>query len=156
MAGETRDAKPRQPALERGTTRAMRPAERSRPDTQRAHQARSPSQFENAGAIPAPWKNCKQVNASYPHGIGKLGAHDKASGTPPVTNFKRSTRLYLLAMSHDGDLLVAWPTLTVPEKRRLMHGLLEQVVVTWAEGRGRHANPIAERTEIILRGSTHP
>jgi site-specific DNA recombinase len=53
----------------------------------------------------------------------------------------------------DGDLLAAWATLTVPEKRRLMHGLLEQVVVTRAEGRGRHANPISERTEIILRGS---
>jgi site-specific DNA recombinase len=55
----------------------------------------------------------------------------------------------------NGDLLAAWSTLTVPEKRRLMHGLLEQVIVTRAEGRGRHANPISERTEIILRGGTH-
>lgn len=52
----------------------------------------------------------------------------------------------------DGDLLQAWPTLTPGEKRRLMHGLLERVVVTRADRRGRHARPIGERTEILLRG----
>jgi site-specific DNA recombinase len=54
----------------------------------------------------------------------------------------------------DGDLLRAWPTLTVQERRRLMNGLLEQVVVTQADGRGRHARPVGERTEIVLRGGT--
>jgi hypothetical protein len=29
------------------------------------------------------------VNAKYRHGVGKVGAHDKTSGTP-VTNFTRS------------------------------------------------------------------
>jgi DNA invertase Pin-like site-specific DNA recombinase len=53
----------------------------------------------------------------------------------------------------DGDLLVAWPTLTVQEKRRLMHGLLDRVVVKRAAGRGRHADPIAERIQIVLRGN---
>jgi hypothetical protein len=53
----------------------------------------------------------------------------------------------------DGDLLAAWPTLTNQEKRRLMHGLLDKVVLTRAVGRGSHANPVAERTEILLRGS---
>ena len=48
--------------------------------------------------IPAQWKNCTQVNKRYPHGVGKLGAHDKTSGVP-VTTFKRSTRLYRIAMS---------------------------------------------------------
>ena len=52
----------------------------------------------------------------------------------------------------EGDLLAAWPTLSVQEKRRLMNGLLDQVIVTRAEGRGRYANPISERTEILLRG----
>jgi DNA invertase Pin-like site-specific DNA recombinase len=52
----------------------------------------------------------------------------------------------------DGDLLHAWPTLTTQEKRRLMHGLLDRVIVTRANSRGRHAQPIPERTEIILRG----
>jgi hypothetical protein len=52
----------------------------------------------------------------------------------------------------DGDLLAVWPTLTIQERRRLMHGLLEQVVVSRATGRGRRAEPIAERARIILRG----
>ena len=52
----------------------------------------------------------------------------------------------------DGDLLQAWPTLTPGEKRRLMHGLLDRVVVTRADRRGRHARPIGERTAILLRG----
>src|SRR5207247_10823639 len=53
----------------------------------------------------------------------------------------------------DGDLLRAWPELTVQEKRRLMHGLLDRIVLTRADRRGRHARPIAERTEIVLRGN---
>lgn len=52
----------------------------------------------------------------------------------------------------EGDLLTSWPTLSVQEKRRLLYGLLERVVVTKATAPGRHANPIGERTEIILRG----
>jgi hypothetical protein len=35
-------------------------------------------------------------------------------------------------LAKDGDLLEAWPTLSVQEKRRLMHGLLDRVVVTRA------------------------
>lgn len=54
----------------------------------------------------------------------------------------------------DGDLLAGWPTLTTAEKRRLMHGLLERVNVHRATGRGRHAEPISERAEVILRGGT--
>jgi hypothetical protein len=50
-------------------------------------------------------------------------------------------------------LLVAWPTLSLQEKRQLMHGLLDRVVLTRATGRGRHANPISERTQIVLRGN---
>lgn len=53
--------------------------------------------------IPARWKNCKVVNKRYPHGVGKLRAHDRTSGTP-VTNFRRSTRLYLQAMSYNKRL----------------------------------------------------
>ena len=54
----------------------------------------------------------------------------------------------------DGDLLHAWPTLTTQEKRRLMHGLLDRVIVTRANSRGRHAQSIPERTQVILRGGT--
>jgi hypothetical protein len=34
-----------------------------------------------------------------------------------------------------------------------MHGLLDRVVITRATGRGRHAEPIGERTQIMLRGN---
>jgi hypothetical protein len=51
------------------------------------------------------WTNCTSVHKSYPHGVGKLRAHDHTrSGTNPVTNFKRSTRLYNIATSHNGRL----------------------------------------------------
>jgi hypothetical protein len=34
-----------------------------------------------------------------------------------------------------------------------MHGLLDRVIVTRADRRGRHARPIRERTQIVLRGN---
>lgn len=34
-----------------------------------------------ARAVPALWKNCTYVNKRYPHGVGKVGARDKDSGT---------------------------------------------------------------------------
>jgi hypothetical protein len=52
------------------------------------------------------YKNCTNLNRVWPHGLGRVGARDHTSGTP-VTNFKRSTRLYKLAMLYnrrlDGD-----------------------------------------------------
>ena len=54
-------------------------------------------------SVAPPWKNCTQVNKMYPHGVGKLTAHDKTSGSP-VRNFKRSTRLYLIAIGHNRGL----------------------------------------------------
>jgi hypothetical protein len=53
----------------------------------------------------------------------------------------------------DGDLLKAWPSMTTQEKRHLLHGLLDRVVVTRARGRGKNANPVSERTQIVLRGN---
>ena len=46
--------------------------------------------------------NCKQVNARYPHGVGKVRARDKTSGTP-VTTFKRSNALYYRYKGLDRD-----------------------------------------------------
>jgi hypothetical protein len=54
-------------------------------------------------AMPYRWQNCKHVNAKYHHGVGKLRAHDRTTGTP-VTNFLRSTRLYTIAMSYNRGL----------------------------------------------------
>ena len=53
------------------------------------------------GTIPYLWKNCTHVNAKYWHGVGRVGAHDRTSGTP-VATFYRSTRLYNIAMSYNG------------------------------------------------------
>jgi hypothetical protein len=53
----------------------------------------------------------------------------------------------------DGDLLKAWPLLTAQEKRRLLHGLLDRVLLSRAGHRGRAAPPIASRTQIVLRGN---
>jgi hypothetical protein len=54
-------------------------------------------------ATPALYKNCTNLNKKYPHGLGKVGARDRTSDTP-VTNLKRSTRLYNLAMSYNKGL----------------------------------------------------
>jgi hypothetical protein len=56
-----------------------------------------------ASAISPPWKNCAQVNQKYPHGVGKVGAHDKTVGVP-ATTFKRSDALYRTAMNNNKGL----------------------------------------------------
>jgi DNA invertase Pin-like site-specific DNA recombinase len=58
----------------------------------------------------------------------------------------------MLSQIPDGDLVRAWPSLTVAEKRRLLHGLLDRVEVARADRRGRHASPIGDRTKIFMRG----
>jgi hypothetical protein len=56
------------------------------------------------GATKPPWtKNCTALNKKYPHGVGRANARDQTSGDP-VTNFKRSTKLYKLAMSYNKGL----------------------------------------------------
>ena len=52
----------------------------------------------------------------------------------------------------DGRLLDAWPTLTIQEKRRLLHGLLDRVVLRRVDAR-REKVPLADRTQIVLRGN---
>ncbi len=49
------------------------------------------------------YKNCTSLNKKYAHGVGKSGARDKTSGTP-VTNFKKSTKIYNEAMSYNRGL----------------------------------------------------
>jgi Excalibur calcium-binding domain len=62
------------------------------------------SQAYSAGSVaPLVYKNCTNLNKRYPHGVGKKLAKDKTSGVP-VRDFKRSTPLYLEAMSHNRGL----------------------------------------------------
>jgi hypothetical protein len=49
------------------------------------------------------WKNCTKVQQKYPHGVGRAAARDRTSGTP-VKTFKRSDRLYSIAMSNNRGL----------------------------------------------------
>jgi len=53
--------------------------------------------------IPAPYKNCAALNKKYPHGVGKVTARDRTTGTP-VTTFKRSNSLYAVAISRNKAL----------------------------------------------------
>jgi hypothetical protein len=58
-----------------------------------------------AAAMPLLYRNCTNYNAKYPHGVGRATARDKTrSGTPPVRTFKRSTRVFNLAMSYNKGL----------------------------------------------------
>jgi hypothetical protein len=65
-------------------------------------QATSPSV---AAVMPRLYRNCTNYNKKYPHGVGRLRARDRTrGGTPPVTTFRRSTRIYNIAMSYNRGL----------------------------------------------------
>jgi Excalibur calcium-binding domain len=58
-----------------------------------------------AARMPLQWRSCGAVNARYPHGLGRVGAHDVTKGdTDPVTNFKRSNALYRTAIGYNRGL----------------------------------------------------
>jgi Excalibur calcium-binding domain len=64
--------------------------------------------FETTDAVtaakaPRLYQNCTNLNRKYPHGLGRANARDKTSDDP-VTNFKHSTKLYRVAMSHNKGL----------------------------------------------------
>jgi hypothetical protein len=59
-----------------------------------------------APAVPASqtFATCVQLNAVYPHGVGRPGAVDQVRGkTEPVTNFLVDAAIYAANESHDGD-----------------------------------------------------
>lgn len=55
-----------------------------------------------------PYKNCTMFNKKFPHGVGRLGARDRAMNgrvsSDPVTNFRRSNPIYAAAMAHNKGL----------------------------------------------------
>lgn len=53
-------------------------------------------------AMPPLYKNCTALNKKYPHRVGRANARDKSA--KPVTTFKRSTKIYDTAMSHNKGL----------------------------------------------------
>ena len=50
----------------------------------------------DAAQQPSKYDNCKALNKVYPHGVGRKGAHDKTTGTPPVSNFAYKPKVYKL------------------------------------------------------------
>jgi hypothetical protein len=55
--------------------------------------------------VPPLYKNCTNLNRKYPHGIGRAHAVDHhAAGSPRVTTFIHSDRLYRIAMSYNPGL----------------------------------------------------
>ena len=50
------------------------------------------------------FSNCTALHHYYPHGVGRVGAHDHTSGRP-VTTFTRSNALYQAnrRLDRDGD-----------------------------------------------------
>ena len=50
------------------------------------------------------FSNCEEMNATYPHGVGRPGASDQTGGsTDPVTDFKRDAAIYELNSGSDRD-----------------------------------------------------
>ncbi len=47
--------------------------------------------------------NCTKFNKRYPHGVGTRNARDRGA-EDPVTNFKRSNKIYWEAEHHNGSL----------------------------------------------------
>jgi Excalibur calcium-binding domain len=91
------------------TSTATATASDARPSPdQRTHPAETSSSLAlTARTAPsvgpmASFRNCTALHRVYPHGSGKCGARDHTSGTP-VTNFKRSNRLYLQNSRLDRD-----------------------------------------------------
>jgi hypothetical protein len=60
----------------------------------------------SAGAVmPRLYRSCTNYNKKYPHGVGRLLARDKVRpGNEPVTTFRRSNRLFRIAMSWNRGL----------------------------------------------------
>jgi hypothetical protein len=49
------------------------------------------------------YRNCTALHTRYPHGVGRIGAHDHTSSGDPVTGFRRSNVLYLANRGLDRD-----------------------------------------------------
>lgn len=60
------------------------------------------SQPAHAAPTPRKFANCTAMHKVFPHGVGKIGAKDKTSGTP-VTNFARAPKWYALNTGSDRD-----------------------------------------------------
>ena len=56
-----------------------------------------------SSASVAAYPNCKALNRTYPHGVGRVGARDHTKSGDPVTNFRRSNLFYRQNSGLDRD-----------------------------------------------------
>lgn len=63
----------------------------------------APNAPAEAASKPAWTKNCTALHKKYPHGVGRVNAKDKTSGTP-VKTFKKSNKLFATAMKYNKGL----------------------------------------------------
>ena len=104
----------RRKTAERGKLPVMKalvegPTRRGRSRSARKLSAASGRTLPTSSALSSWWhisastKTDKELlNRVYPHGVGRYGARDHTSGTP-VTNFRRSNRLYRQNKGLDRD-----------------------------------------------------
>ena len=62
-----------------------------------------PTASKSAPPSTRKFANCAELNAVYPHGVGRPGARDHTTGTPPVTTFLVDAALYAANTGRDRD-----------------------------------------------------
>jgi len=58
--------------------------------------------ISDAAPAPRSFKNCTEMNKMFPHGVARVGATDKTTGSK-VTNFVVKPKWYQLNKSKDRD-----------------------------------------------------
>lgn len=128
-----------------------------------AHAAQASSDLEQAQRQLAQTEHELDVFVTDPELLTLLGkqkfmqaveARQRALDQARTTLNRLREQTTLTEQLTSGDLLQAWPTLTTPEKRQLLHGLLDRVILrTGPSMRLKNTTPVAKRTQIILRGN---
>ncbi|MCU1594628.1 MAG: hypothetical protein JWO12_2020 [Frankiales bacterium] len=57
-----------------------------------------------SATIPAVYKNCTNLNKTYPHGLGQTTARDHVTSGRPVTTFTKSNARFAAAMKANAGL----------------------------------------------------
>lgn len=83
-------------------------ADKAAADKAAAQKAAETAAAQNAAAAPVAagareYANCAELNADYPHGVGRPGAKDKTSTGNPVTEFTVNQAVYDANTKSDGD-----------------------------------------------------
>jgi hypothetical protein len=98
------DAKAAQEAKAAADAKAAQDATAAADAKAAASAAAAPAPLVDTSAGLRDYANCTELNADYPHGVGRSGAVDKVSGGgSPVTTFVRDDALYAANSESDRD-----------------------------------------------------